>query len=68
MIKWLPALPRLVADFLQRDRDGEREQMARLLAAQQRTNRILTRAALATGGVLLGLVVVQLGFFLGYWG
>jgi ubiquinone biosynthesis protein len=68
LIKWLPALPRLVADFLQRDRDGEREQMARLLAAQQRTNRILTRAALATGGVLLGLVVVQLGFFLGYWG
>ncbi len=68
LIKWLPALPRLVADFLQRDRDGEREQMARLLAAQQRTNRILTRAALATGGVLLGLVVVRLGFFLGYGG
>jgi ubiquinone biosynthesis protein len=68
LIKWLPALPRLVADFLQRDTASEREQLTRLLIAQQRTNRILTRAALVTGGVLLALVAVQLGVFLGYWG
>ncbi len=68
LIKWLPALPRLVADFLQRDLEGERAQLTKLLIAQQRTNRILTRAALATGGVLLALVVLQLIFVLGYGG
>lgn len=67
LIKWLPAVPRLLADYLQRDVAGERAQLVTLLQAQQRTNRLLTRAMLALSGVLLALVAVQAGVYLGYF-
>jgi ubiquinone biosynthesis protein len=68
LVKLLPGLPRLMADYLQRPSLLESTELRALLLAQQRTNRLLSRAALVMGGVLLALVVMQLDAYWGLWG
>ena len=67
LVKLLPGLPRLVADYLQRPSLAESPELRALLLEQQRTNKLLTRAALVMGGVLLALVVLQLNAYWGLW-
>ena len=58
--KVLPELPRLLHDYLRQPRRGESPALERLLAEQQRTNRLLQRLLYAGLGFVLGLIVVQL--------
>jgi ubiquinone biosynthesis protein len=60
-VKWLPAMPRLLAQVLQQQAQAGRRgsDVERLLAEQQRTNRLL-QAILYTGaGFVLGLVAAH---------
>ena len=67
LVKILPALPRLLADHLQRPTEPSLTAMRELLAAQQRTQRLLVRGLLVVSGVLMGVVLVQLLSFWQAW-
>ncbi|HQQ69073.1 MAG TPA: ubiquinone biosynthesis regulatory protein kinase UbiB [Alicycliphilus sp.] len=58
--KLLPDLPRLLHDFLRQRSHDNRTELHELLAAQQRTNRLLQGIIYGGLGFVLGLVVMQL--------
>ncbi|MGE0347744.1 ubiquinone biosynthesis regulatory protein kinase UbiB [Hydrogenophaga sp.] len=57
--KLLPALPRLLHDYLQRKPHELRRELDALLAEQRRTNRLLQGIIYGGLGFLLGLIVMQ---------
>jgi ubiquinone biosynthesis protein len=57
--KLLPALPRLVHDFLQHKPHELRRELEELLAEQRRTNRLLQGIVWGGVGFLIGLLVMQ---------
>ncbi len=67
LVKILPSLPRLLADHLQRPNEPGLQAMRELLLAQQRTQRLLVRGLLVLGGVLMGVVLVQVLTFWQAW-
>jgi ubiquinone biosynthesis protein len=58
--KLLPALPRLLHDYLQHKPHELRRELDQLLAEQRRTNRLLQAIVYGGVGFLIGLVVMQL--------
>jgi ubiquinone biosynthesis protein len=58
--KLLPDLPHLLAGYLQHRHHDHRRHLEELLAAQQRTNRLLQAIIYGAIGFLLGLVAMQL--------
>jgi ubiquinone biosynthesis protein len=58
--KLLPALPRLLHDYLRQRPDDLRREVRALLAVQQRTNRLLQALLFGGLGFLLGLLAMQL--------
>ena len=59
LAKLLPALPRLLHDYLQQRPDDLRRDLKALMDEQRRTNRLLQRLLWCGVGFLLGLVVMQ---------
>ncbi|MNT36956.1 putative ubiquinone biosynthesis protein UbiB [compost metagenome] len=57
--KLLPALPRLVHDFLQHRPHELRRELDTLLTEQRRTNRLLQAIMWGGIGFLIGLIVMQ---------
>ena len=57
--KTLPDLPRLLSEFLQRQGQDNHAELRELLAAQQRTNRLLQGIIYVGLGFALGLVAMQ---------
>jgi ubiquinone biosynthesis protein len=57
--KLLPALPRLLHDFLQHKPHELRRELDSLLAEQRRTNRLLQAVIWGGVGFLLGLLLMQ---------
>lgn len=57
--KLLPQLPRLLHDFLENRPADHRRELAELLAAQKRTNRLLQTIIYGGIGFVLGLLVMQ---------
>ena len=55
----LPALPRLLADYLSHRPQDIRAEIQHLIQAQQRTNRLLQGVIYAGIGFVLGLVAMQ---------
>ncbi len=55
----LPALPRLLADYLQRDPKADSADLRELLAEQRRTNRLLQTLVYGGLGFVLGLLAMQ---------
>jgi ubiquinone biosynthesis protein len=58
--KLLPALPRLLHDYLQQRPDDLRREMRGLIEEQRRTNRLLQAILYGGLGFLLGLLAMQL--------
>ncbi len=66
----LPQLPRLVHQALTREVKGDTQQdhlLQQLLSEQRRTNLLLSTAIYFGGGLLLGVLVVQLVLRWHYW-
>ncbi|TAG33768.1 MAG: ubiquinone biosynthesis regulatory protein kinase UbiB [Polaromonas sp.] len=57
--KLLPALPRLLTQYLQQKPDAGRRELMELLAEQKRTNKLLQGIIYGGVGFLLGLVAMQ---------
>ena len=57
--KLLPALPRLLSDYLKRQPDVNQRGLLELLAEQKRTNKLLQGIIYGGVGFLLGLVAMQ---------
>ena len=57
--KLLPALPRLLTQYLQQKPDAGRRELMELLAEQKRTNKLLQSIIYGGVGFLLGLVAMQ---------
>ena len=57
--KLLPALPRLLSQYLQQKPDAGRRELMELLAEQKRTNKLLQSIIYGGVGFLLGLVAMQ---------
>ena len=57
--KLLPALPRLLTQYLQQKPDAGRRELMELLAEQKRTNKLLQGIIYGGIGFLLGLVAMQ---------
>ena len=57
--KLLPALPRLLTQFLKQSPDASRRELMALLAEQKRTNRLLQAIIYGGVGFLLGLAAMQ---------
>ena len=57
--KLLPALPRLLTQFLKQSSDTSRAELIALLAEQKRTNKLLQGIIYGGVGFLLGLVAMQ---------
>jgi ubiquinone biosynthesis protein len=57
--KLLPELPRLLHDYLQGRKGGDRHELAALLAEQRRTNRLLQALIYGGIGFALGLLAMQ---------
>ncbi|UFS56313.1 ubiquinone biosynthesis regulatory protein kinase UbiB [Comamonadaceae bacterium M7527] len=60
LAKILPALPRLVSDYLQQKPQDMRGELKALVQEQRRTNRLLSGLMYAGIGFVLGLVVMQI--------
>ncbi|HEY0200916.1 MAG TPA: ubiquinone biosynthesis regulatory protein kinase UbiB, partial [Burkholderiaceae bacterium] len=58
--KFLPALPRLLHDYLRQRPSEYRRDLEELLAAQKRTNRLLQSLIYGGMGFVLGLLAMQL--------
>ncbi|CAG9174895.1 ubiquinone biosynthesis regulatory protein kinase UbiB [Cupriavidus respiraculi] len=69
--KMLPDFPRLAHQFLERRalvHNGEQERLlAALVLEQRRTNRLVATALLLGGGFVVGMVLVQMLGWVGYW-
>ncbi|MGB4116960.1 MAG: ubiquinone biosynthesis regulatory protein kinase UbiB [Polaromonas sp.] len=57
--KLLPALPRLLSDYLKRQPDANQRGLVELLAEQKRTNKLLQGIIYGGVGFLLGLIAMQ---------
>ena len=57
--KLLPALPRLLTQYLQQKPDTRRRELMELLAEQKRTNKLLQGIIYGGVGFLLGLIAMQ---------
>jgi ubiquinone biosynthesis protein len=55
----LPALPRLVSDYLQHKPQDLRTEMKLLLGEQRRTNKLLQGVVYGVLGFVLGLIAMQ---------
>lgn len=60
LAKILPALPRLVSDYLQQKPQNMRGELKALVQEQRRTNRLLSGLMYAGVGFVVGLVVMQI--------
>jgi ubiquinone biosynthesis protein len=60
LAKILPALPRLVSDYLQHKPQDMRSELKALVQEQRRTNRLLSGLIYAAVGFVVGLVVMQI--------
>lgn len=60
LAKILPALPRLVSDYLQHKPQDMRGELKALVQEQRRTNRLLSGLIYAGVGFVVGLVVMQI--------
>jgi ubiquinone biosynthesis protein len=58
--KLLPELPRLLHDFLQRNRPAQSIALRELVTEQKRTNRLLQSILYGAVGFVLGMVAMQL--------
>ena len=65
--KLLPALPRLLQDYLQHRPQDLRREIGALMAEQRRTNRLLQRIVYGGIGFLLGLIVTQVLLGIRLW-
>ena len=57
--KYLPELPRLLVDFLQKNSKDPSREWQLLLAEQRKTNRLLSALLYGAGGFVLGMFLVQ---------
>ena len=64
----LPALPRLLATYLEAGPQDNRAEIQQLLQAQNRTNRLLQGLIYAAIGFLVGLVAMQILWQFGIFG
>ncbi|RMX18451.1 ubiquinone biosynthesis regulatory protein kinase UbiB [Vandammella animalimorsus] len=64
----LPALPRLVQDFLQHSAQQRDQELRRLIEEQKRTNRLLQSLLYGSLGFALGLLLLQVYLRIRLWG